>query len=233
MSQSLSQRVIVIAVDVQSDEAADIIQWSMENIIRKGSDRVELVSGWSVESEMDAIELGGEFLYVGDQLADMEKETEENLLKRLTAYAQPLCDAGTDCHVSLVKGHRSPGNMIVDFTERVGATMLILGSRGLSYWKRLFMGSFSDFCSHSAKCPVLVVKQESIERMHRTAETAPTPQASTKLSTPGDNLQDRVEPAVQANAPHQENNSNVTSICEANLIVEPMLWMPSNHNAIK
>jgi hypothetical protein len=34
--------------------------------------------------------------------------------------------------------------MIVDFTERVGAAMLILGSRGLPYWKRLVCFFFSS-----------------------------------------------------------------------------------------
>jgi len=206
MLQSAKQRVIVIAVDVQSNEAAEIIQWSLDNIIRKETDRIELVSGWSVESEMDTIELGGEFLYVGDQLIEMEKETEESLLRQLTKYAKPLCDAGADCHVSLIKGHRSPGNMIVDFTERVGASMLILGSRGLSYWKRLIMGSFSDFCSHSAKCPVLVVKQDTLERTHKTEEMA-TSSVSTKIPVAADDdSHDKVEPAKQASEPVQETN---------------------------
>ncbi|KAI8053062.1 hypothetical protein BDF22DRAFT_733925 [Syncephalis plumigaleata] len=206
------QRVIVLAVDVQSGETPDIIQWSMENIIRKGTDRIELVSGWSVESEMDAIELGGEFLYVGEQLAEMEKETEETLLQRLTECAKPLCDAGIDCHVSLVKGHRSPGNMIVDFTERVGAAMLILGSRGLSYWKRLFMGSFSDFCSHSAKCPVLVVKHESIERMHNVANTAGASLPSkTGLMADMEEQEQMPEPSLQDNAPSDRTNISTTA----------------------
>lgn len=58
MATNANARVIVIAVDPKCEETPSVITWTLENIIRPESDRVELVSGWSVESEADAIEFG-------------------------------------------------------------------------------------------------------------------------------------------------------------------------------
>lgn len=52
----------------------------------------------------------------------------------------------------------STGNAIIDTADLVNADMIILGSRGLSEFKGLLLGSVSNKVVHSAKCPVLVVK---------------------------------------------------------------------------
>ena len=47
---------------------------------------------------------------------------------------------------------------LLGYLEREKPDMLVMGSRGLSAGKRLFLGSVSDALVHHARCPVLVVR---------------------------------------------------------------------------
>lgn len=47
---------------------------------------------------------------------------------------------------------------IVAFLEKELPDLLVMGSRGLSAGRRLFLGSVSDALVHHAPCPVLVVR---------------------------------------------------------------------------
>ena len=51
-----------------------------------------------------------------------------------------------------------PANKIVQTAEEEGCDVIVMGSRGLSGVKELFLGSVSDRVADNAKCPVLIVK---------------------------------------------------------------------------
>ncbi|HEX2740484.1 MAG TPA: universal stress protein [Rubrobacter sp.] len=53
-----------------------------------------------------------------------------------------------------------PGRAIVDLAEKLGAGLIVLGSRGLGPMRRSLMGSVSSSVVHHAHCPVLVVRGE-------------------------------------------------------------------------
>lgn len=59
--------------------------------------------------------------------------------------------------------HLKTGNAdeaIVTLSEELGAGMIVVGSRGLSAWKRAVMGSVSESVVRHAHCPILVIRQE-------------------------------------------------------------------------
>ncbi|AOL15509.1 hypothetical protein BFU36_00765 [Sulfolobus sp. A20] len=51
-----------------------------------------------------------------------------------------------------------PSSTIVDFAEKVNASLIVVGSRGLSRLKRTLIGSVSLAVLEHSKIPVLVVK---------------------------------------------------------------------------
>ncbi|MDR7238048.1 universal stress protein [Neobacillus drentensis] len=52
----------------------------------------------------------------------------------------------------------NPGLMIVDYVKQNDADLVVMGSRGLSGLKELFLGSVSHYVVQKAHCPVLIVK---------------------------------------------------------------------------
>jgi nucleotide-binding universal stress UspA family protein len=42
-----------------------------------------------------------------------------------------------------------------------GAELLVVGSRGLSLFRQIGMGSVSAACAHHARCPVVIVRQST------------------------------------------------------------------------
>ena len=57
-----------------------------------------------------------------------------------------------------------PDAEIVELASKLGAGLIVVGSRGLGPLRRALMGSVSDSVVRHAHCPVLVVRQEKIPR---------------------------------------------------------------------
>lgn len=54
----------------------------------------------------------------------------------------------------------SVANALIDLAESSGADLVVLGSRGLSEFKGMLMGSVSSKVVQKASCPVLVIKSQ-------------------------------------------------------------------------
>jgi nucleotide-binding universal stress UspA family protein len=52
----------------------------------------------------------------------------------------------------------NPPSLIVDFVKEYDGDLVVMGSRGLSGLKEVFLGSVSHYVVQKAPCPVLVVK---------------------------------------------------------------------------
>ncbi|MGB5202119.1 MAG: universal stress protein [Sedimenticolaceae bacterium] len=54
-----------------------------------------------------------------------------------------------------------PATAILDHAEKVNAPLIIMGSRGLSRFSEMLMGSVSHRVLHHAKCPVTIVHSDA------------------------------------------------------------------------
>jgi nucleotide-binding universal stress UspA family protein len=91
--------------------------------------------------------------------ADIDIETDPEATKLVDDVVRELKGQETNVRGEVV---RVPlGNApkaIVDTAHREGVGLIVMGSRGLSEWGRLLMGSVADKVMHLAECPVLVVR---------------------------------------------------------------------------
>jgi nucleotide-binding universal stress UspA family protein len=85
----------------------------------------------------------------------LEKRTRERLKELVGGIdAQGGEVASSHAHVG------RPDAEIVDQAERIGAGLIVMGSRGSGPIRRVLMGSVSDSVVRHAHCPVMVVRPE-------------------------------------------------------------------------
>jgi nucleotide-binding universal stress UspA family protein len=53
-----------------------------------------------------------------------------------------------------------PGDYICKVSQEVGASLIIMGTRGMGTLRRTILGSVSDYVIHHAHCPVLVYRHD-------------------------------------------------------------------------
>ncbi|WAR02610.1 YQA3-like protein [Mya arenaria] len=147
-----SKRTIVIAIDdsVHSEFAFDFY---VDNVHRHG-DHIVLVHVPEYSNILSASSL----LTDPNIIAEMIKDTEERTSELVDKYSFKMQQKQLHGHVRQQCG--KPGEAILECAREEGATMLILGTRGMGLMRRTFMGSVSDYCLHHASFPVLVCRHK-------------------------------------------------------------------------
>src|ERR687889_131721 len=119
-------------------------------------------------SELHVVHVGSSLEYVGmgpPLIGDIPAPTQE----QLSAEARGLLDAeveqvkaagGTVAQAHLGVG--APDREIVELAEKLGAGLIVMGSRGRGGIRRALMGSVSDSVVRHAHCPVMVVRADPI-----------------------------------------------------------------------
>jgi len=109
--------------------------------------------------------------YVGPEVAVHPSQREQELVERET---QRLLDAQVEgieaAGSSVAQTHAGigrPDEEIVALAEELGASLIVVGSRGWGEIRRALMGSVSDSIVRHAHCPVLVVRKEQTTKEDR------------------------------------------------------------------
>ena len=116
-------------------------------------------------SKLHVLAVGPEYPYY--ELPDAPARFEEVLEEQKRATREVLDDQVARIEASgatveeahLTMGER-PDRAIVDLAEKLGAGLIVVGSRGLGGLRRIAVGSVSDSVVRHAHCPVLVVRHD-------------------------------------------------------------------------
>jgi nucleotide-binding universal stress UspA family protein len=85
-------------------------------------------------------------------LKDLEKKAKADM-----AEATELAKSqGVDVITDVIEG--DPATSVLDYAEKNNVDLILVGSRGLSRFKKAFLGSVSTAILNHAKVPVMVVK---------------------------------------------------------------------------
>ena len=90
---------------------------------------------------------------------DIDVESEREAMELVDRVVRELKQTETNVRSEVVRvpaGH--VGHEIVRVAEHEGADLIVMGTRGLSGWERVLVGSVADRVVHLAACPVLVVR---------------------------------------------------------------------------
>ena len=91
--------------------------------------------------------------HVTDQPFMALQKVGEDILNRAKRLASSL-----NCEFQDAIDHGDPADRIIDIAGEWSVDLIILGSRGMSGLKRLFVGSISDKVANRAPCPVMIVR---------------------------------------------------------------------------
>ena len=91
--------------------------------------------------------------------ADIDVETAEEARSLVDGVVRELKDSDTNVRGEVVRVPlgQTP-RAILDMAREEGAGLIVMGTRGLSDWGRLLMGSVAHKVVHLAEVPVLVVR---------------------------------------------------------------------------
>ncbi|TXG54672.1 hypothetical protein EZV62_019928 [Acer yangbiense] len=82
-------------------------------------------------------------------------------LHLLEYFVNRCHEIGLDCKSWIKKG--DPKEVICREVQRVQPDLLVVGSRGLGPFQRVFVGTVSEFCVKHAECPVITIKRRADE----------------------------------------------------------------------
>ena len=87
---------------------------------------------------------------------EIKNATEKKV--REQALAEAVQAVGEDTKLEVVQLWGHTGETICNFAEENDFDLIVIGSRGLSTFGRVFLGSVSSQIVHHANCPVTVVR---------------------------------------------------------------------------
>ncbi|KAI8087766.1 uncharacterized protein B0P05DRAFT_532235 [Gilbertella persicaria] len=102
------------------------------------------LAGWMADDTMDYRE----------RISKLEKNSKE----ALSTVVEWFASKGIKVNPEILSGE--PGETLKDYAEANQIDLVIVGSRGLGFFKRQLIGSVSDYLMHHLKCSVLVVKDD-------------------------------------------------------------------------
>lgn len=153
MADSVNKRKIVIAMD-GSEYSEGALKWFAKNMYQKDRDEVIVLH---VTDHRNSSSFGSNWMPVDPTMVHMAyKEEEEKAKVAIKKLDAILMDAGVQGNV--VRAHGIPGEQIIQKSEELGVTMIIIASRGLGKIRRTILGSVSDYVVHHSSVPVIVCR---------------------------------------------------------------------------
>lgn len=136
-------------------------EWTLRKIVRSNTSGFKLlflnvqVPDEDGFNDMDSIYASPEDF---KSLKHMDKERGLHLLE----YFVTRChEFGVSCEAWIK--HGDPKEVICHEVKRIQPDFLVVGSRGLGPFQRVFVGTVSEFCVKHVECPVITIKRRADE----------------------------------------------------------------------
>lgn len=151
------ERKILVAVD-DGEESTYALSWCLKNIVAENSKDTLILLYSKRPPTLYPVMDGSGFLVSTEVLASMEKYGNE-LAETVMEKAKRLCKEVHDVKVDPRLECGDPRDVICQMAEKLGVDMVVMGTHGYGMIQRVFLGSVSNYCANSLKCPVLIVKR--------------------------------------------------------------------------
>ncbi len=144
---TIQVRLILVPVDF-SEHADSVVEWA-GHLAEEHASAVALLHVYHLPVEFQQVE--GAYLP-----ADFWNSVKDEAKQQLALYGDRLRKSGLAVEELTREGY--PATVIEEEAERLGADLIVIGSRGRSGLKHLLLGSIAERVVQKAPCPVLTVK---------------------------------------------------------------------------
>ena len=115
---------------------------------------IKIVSVYSMVIPLDNFTPSAEY---SEKLEKAQKAQAESAVEKdAETIRRCLPDSNLDLTTEIHIG--SPPQVIIETAKEWNADLIVMGSHGRGFWKRMMLGSVSDAVVHHAPCSVLVIR---------------------------------------------------------------------------
>ncbi|KAK3405912.1 hypothetical protein EUGRSUZ_K02131 [Eucalyptus grandis] len=96
-----------------------------------------------------------------DDFKSLKQRDKARGIHLLECFVNRCHEIGVQCEAWIKKG--DPKEVICHEVKRVKLDLLVVGSRGLGPFQRVFVSTVSEFCVKHVECPVITIKRPADE----------------------------------------------------------------------
>ncbi|KAI3452440.1 hypothetical protein Pfo_009104 [Paulownia fortunei] len=134
-------------------------EWTVKKIIRSNTSGFKLLFLHVQVPDEDGFDDVDSIYASPEDFKSMKHRDRIRGLHLLEYFMKQCHEIGVACEAWVKKG--DPRKIICYEVKRVQPDFLVVGSRGLSPFQKIFIGTVSEFCAKHADCPVIAIKRSA------------------------------------------------------------------------
>jgi len=136
-------------------------EWTLKKIVRSNFSGFKLLFLYVQVPDEDGFDDMDSVYASPDDFKNMNRRDMIRGIHLLEYFVNRCHELGVSCEAWLKKG--DPKEVICHEVNRVQPDFLVVGSRGLGPFQKVFVGTVSEFCAKHADCPVITIKRKADE----------------------------------------------------------------------
>ncbi|KAL6954762.1 hypothetical protein U1Q18_051708 [Sarracenia purpurea var. burkii] len=136
-------------------------EWTLKKIVRSNTSAFKLLFLHVQVLDEDGFNDMDSIYASPDDFKSMNKKETIRGLHLLEYFVNRCHELQVPCEAWIRKGN--PKEVICHEVKRVQPDLLVVGSRGLGPFQKVFVGTVSEFCVKHAECPVVTIKRKADE----------------------------------------------------------------------
>ncbi|XP_044465173.1 universal stress protein A-like protein [Mangifera indica] len=135
--------------------------WTIEKIVRSNTSGFKLLIIHVQVPDEDGFDDTNRIYASPEDFRNMRHGDKVRGICLLEYFVNKCHEIGIACEAWIKKG--DPKEVVCREVQRTHPDLLVVGSRGLGPFQRVFVGTVSEFCMKHAECPVVTIKRRADE----------------------------------------------------------------------
>eukprot|EP00262_Sarcandra_glabra_P010264 TRINITY_DN2530_c0_g1_i1.p1 TRINITY_DN2530_c0_g1~~TRINITY_DN2530_c0_g1_i1.p1 ORF type:complete len:186 (+),score=29.90 TRINITY_DN2530_c0_g1_i1:139-696(+) len=136
-------------------------EWTLEKIVQSNTTGFKLLFVHVQVPDEDGFDDMDSIYASLEDFQDMKRKDRVRGVHLLEYFVGRCHEIGVLCEAWIKGG--DPKEVLCHEVKRVQPDLLVVGSRGLGPFQRVFVGTVSEFCVKHVECPVITIKRKADE----------------------------------------------------------------------